>query len=83
VLTLCTDGLTEARGGTEFLESHGVRAAIEPFVMRTAAAVAAAAMQRAREFSHGRLHDDAAIVVIRRSGPPVTPRRRARRAIGC
>ncbi|MGV3723221.1 MAG: PP2C family protein-serine/threonine phosphatase, partial [Actinomycetota bacterium] len=65
ILTLFTDGVTEARVGSVMLQSEGVRDVVETHYAKSAEAVADAIYARASEFAHGRLRDDVAIVVLK------------------
>jgi len=65
VLSLFTDGVTEARVGSVMLQSEGVRDVVEMHFAKSADAIADAIYARASEFAQGRLRDDVAIVVLK------------------
>jgi serine phosphatase RsbU (regulator of sigma subunit)/CheY-like chemotaxis protein len=65
VLLLYTDGVTEARTGSEMLETQGVQAVLRRATDASANRICELVYRRAVEFSGGRLKDDAAIVAIR------------------
>lgn len=65
-LILSTDGITEARRGREFLESEGLtRLAVEGS-QGSLKEMADTIIDGAKEFANGHLHDDAALVLVRR-----------------
>lgn len=66
VLAFYTDGVTEARRGTEMLETSGVRDVIAAYASGSAREIAARIHQAAVEQSGGNLRDDVAIVVLKR-----------------
>jgi serine phosphatase RsbU (regulator of sigma subunit) len=65
VLVFFTDGVTEARIGSDMLESKGVEEVIRETASLPAARIAVAIFERALEHSGGNLKDDVAIAVIR------------------
>jgi serine phosphatase RsbU (regulator of sigma subunit)/DNA-binding response OmpR family regulator len=65
VLALFTDGVTEARSGTEMLDSAGVQEVVRQHAEESADGIADAILDRAREFASGMLRDDVAIVVAK------------------
>ena len=67
-LILYTDGLTEARRGSELFGEERLLEAIERLVGADAQALAEALVSEASEFASGELKDDVAVLVIRRSG---------------
>jgi serine phosphatase RsbU (regulator of sigma subunit)/CheY-like chemotaxis protein len=66
VLALFTDGVTEARRGTQMLESAGVREVIAAHAHRPAREISRRIHLAAVEQSGGSLRDDVAIVVLKR-----------------
>lgn len=65
VISMFTDGVTEARKGPEMLESIGVQEVVRARHADSVEAIAAAIHGRALEFADGILKDDVAIVVVR------------------
>ena len=65
VLSLFTDGVTEARTDHEMLESTGVQEVIREMAAESADAIATGIYDRALQFSGGMLRDDVAIVVVK------------------
>lgn len=65
VLTMFTDGVTEARSGGVMLQSEGVRDVVREHASASADQIAGAIYARASEFSQGRLRDDVAIIVVK------------------
>jgi sigma-B regulation protein RsbU (phosphoserine phosphatase) len=65
LLVMFTDGVTEARTGSNMMESAGVREVVEKHATEPAQAIADAILVRARQFAGGCLRDDVAILVIR------------------
>jgi serine phosphatase RsbU (regulator of sigma subunit)/CheY-like chemotaxis protein len=68
VLALFTDGVTEARTGSQMLEMAGVRQVIAACARCTAAEIAEEIYQAALRQSGGSLTDDVAIVILKRVG---------------
>jgi len=66
LLLLYTDGLTELRQENIFLGEEGVKKALLNCQSLTTAAVPLAIYQAAETFCQGRLHDDIAVVAIKR-----------------
>jgi serine phosphatase RsbU (regulator of sigma subunit) len=66
VLAFYTDGVTEARRGTQMLETSGVRRVIQASVGCSVREIARQIYQAARRQSGGNLRDDVAIVVLKR-----------------
>ena len=64
-LSIFTDGVTEARRGMDMLGTEGVMEEMTTHHAGTAADIAAAIYERARQRSDGHLRDDIAIVVIK------------------
>ena len=67
-LILHTDGLTEARRGSELFGEQRLLEAAKRLVGGTAQAMAEALIGEATEFAGGHLTDDVAVMVVRRSG---------------
>lgn len=68
VLLMITDGLTEARQGTRYLGDQGVAAlARRSLGAGSLAAVGQAILEGARTFASGPLHDDACLLLARRT----------------
>ena len=69
ILLLATDGVTEARRDKEFLGYEGMVALAEAVASPSAPLrdVAQAVLDGARDFAGGTLHDDACLLLIRRS----------------
>jgi serine phosphatase RsbU (regulator of sigma subunit)/DNA-binding response OmpR family regulator len=65
VLLLYTDGVTEARTGSDMLEIQGVQAVLRRAAGTSARTICDLVYRRAVEFSGGSLKDDVAIVAIR------------------
>jgi serine phosphatase RsbU (regulator of sigma subunit)/CheY-like chemotaxis protein len=65
VLTMFTDGVTEARSGGVMLQSEGVRDVVREHYGERADRIANAIYSRASEFAQGRLRDDVAIIVVK------------------
>lgn len=65
VLTLFTDGVTEARTDFDMLGAEGVEDVVAAHGSEPAQAIADAILNRAREFCGGVLRDDVAIVVLK------------------
>jgi serine phosphatase RsbU (regulator of sigma subunit) len=72
VLAMFTDGVTEARTGTEMLEMAGVRRVIAASASLDAGGVAGEIYQAALRQSGGSLTDDVAIVVLKYRGEPTS-----------
>ena len=66
VLTLFTDGVTEAGGCLDPLDGLDLCAALQGHMAETVDGIARALFDRAQELAGGHLSDDVAIVVIRR-----------------
>lgn len=66
LLLLYTDGLTELRQENVFLGEEGVKKALQNCQNLTTAAVPLAVYQAAEDFCGGQLHDDIAVVAIKR-----------------
>jgi len=65
VLTMFTDGVTEARTDQTMLENEGVREVVQAHAGEDAGSIATAIYNRALEFASGVLRDDVAIVVVK------------------
>lgn len=65
VVTMFTDGVTEARSGGVMLQSEGVREVVREHAGERADQIAGAIYTRASEFAQGRLRDDVAIIVVK------------------
>ena len=65
VVTMFTDGVTEARSGGVMLQSEGVRDVVREHASERADEIASAIYSRASEFAEGRLRDDVAIIVVK------------------
>ena len=66
-LILVTDGITEARRGSEFLDYDGLtRLARSAAALATVNAMGEAILSGAREFAQGSLHDDVCLLLARR-----------------
>jgi len=68
VLVLYTDGLSEARRGDELLGERRIVSALEQRRSKSAKQIAEGLLEDALEFASGRLHDDVALLVVRRDG---------------
>lgn len=68
VLALFTDGVTEARSGSEMLGVSGVRKVVARSLGADSETVASAILAEARSAAGGELKDDVAIIVVRRDG---------------
>lgn len=67
VLALFTDGVSEARRGSEMLGTSGVLEVVARNAAGKAGTIASAIFERARSMAGGELKDDVAIIVVRRS----------------
>lgn len=68
LLLIVTDGLTEARQGTQYLGEQGVAAlARRSLGMDSLAATGQAILEGAQAFAGGHLHDDACLLLARRT----------------
>jgi len=70
VLLLYTDGVTEARTGSDMLEIQGVQAVLRRAAGASARTICDLVYRRAVDFSGGSLKDDVAIVAIRALSSP-------------
>lgn len=72
-LVLYTDGISEARRGTEFLDLEGIQRTLVEHWGLPATDLAQALIAAATDLAEGKLADDAAIVVVERKaeGPPL------------
>jgi len=68
VLVLHTDGVTEARRGTEFLEDEGLERILHAADTTSATALADHIVERTVDFQDGMPRDDIAVVVLRVPG---------------
>ncbi len=66
-LLLTTDGITEARRGRDFLDTEGLIRLIGAGSDGTLKEMAETILRGAQAFEGGRLHDDASIVLVRRT----------------
>jgi PAS domain S-box-containing protein len=69
-LLLTTDGITEARQGRRFLESEGLARLATQGSHGTVTQMADTILNGARDFANGKLHDDASVVLVRRTAGP-------------
>lgn len=65
VLTMFTDGVTEARVGVEMFGQEGAREVVREHAGEKAEDVAYSLFQAARDYARGHLRDDVAIVVVK------------------
>jgi sigma-B regulation protein RsbU (phosphoserine phosphatase) len=64
---LYTDGITDARHGKEFLGHDGLSKMVAQVGDNSASQIADRILSYVREYSHGRLHDDIALLVLKSS----------------
>ena len=67
---LYTDGLIEARRGTEFFGEDGVAEVLSGGHCDDVQGLVDRLVSRATEFAGGRLQDDVAVMAVRISAPP-------------
>jgi chemotaxis methyl-accepting protein methylase len=70
-VVLYTDGLIEARRGSDFFGGERVAEFLSSQPSRDLQQLVDGLVSRATEFAAGRLHDDVAVVALRISAPPV------------
>ena len=67
-LVLYTDGITEARRGTDLFETVGVERVLKAHVRANSYELVEAILNAVKDWTHGKLRDDTAVLIVGREG---------------